>query len=299
MAGFQVKIVLEGATPPLWRRVLLPEQLSFADLHKILQIVFGWEEEHLHEFSFQHSRVIVSDTEYMDEKEIAADEYLRDGWIRYTYDFRDGWEHKITLEKEVGDYDNRYPTVIKHKRNNMEEDSGGVWGGEECENPYDEAVVNSLLEAKCVCKPLVSKGFQKKKEFQKEFQKQKEMDELLKELFKKLKISQKRHSTKKKSDLDRKLDKISSFYEACGIESSDIPIELLNEEQSSEEGQLVFNFETGQTDVEPDLPDFTICKSESDITQEELLVQGAESLIFDYAKYLMIPKNENRGKKRQ
>ncbi|WP_455616108.1 plasmid pRiA4b ORF-3 family protein [Eisenbergiella sp.] len=297
MPGFQVKIVLEGAAPPLWRRVLLPDQLSFADLHYILQIVFGWEEEHLHEFSFQHSRIIVSDMEYMDadvdEKEISADEYLRDGWIRYTYDLGDDWKHKITLEKEVTDYDKRYPTVIKHKRNNMEEDSGGVWGGEECRIPYDEAAVNSLLEAKCVCKPLMSQGFQK----QNELKKQKEMDKLLQQIFKNLKIKQKKHSAKKSSDLERKLDKIHSFYEDCGIESSDIPIELLNEEQAAETGQLVFNFETGQTDVEPDLPDFTICKCESNLTQEVLLEQGAEKLIFDYAKYLLIPQNKNRGKK--
>ena len=64
MAGFQVKVVLEGVQPPLWRRILLPDQLSFADLHVILQIVFGWQEEHLHDFSFQRSRVRISDTEY-------------------------------------------------------------------------------------------------------------------------------------------------------------------------------------------------------------------------------------------
>ena len=46
------------------RRILLPDQLSFADLHVILQIVFGWQEEHLHDFSFQRSRVRISDTEY-------------------------------------------------------------------------------------------------------------------------------------------------------------------------------------------------------------------------------------------
>lgn len=55
MAGFQVKVVLEGVQPPLWRRILLPDQLSFADLHVILQIVFGWQEEHLHDFLFREA----------------------------------------------------------------------------------------------------------------------------------------------------------------------------------------------------------------------------------------------------
>lgn len=302
MAGFQVKIVLEGTKPPLWRRVLLPDQLSFADLHYILQIVFGWQEEHLHGFSFQHSRVLIGDKEYvdadLDEKEVAVDVYLRNGWIRYTYDFGDNWEHKIILEKEEADYDKRYPTVIKHKRNNMEEDSGGVWFGEECGDPYDETAVNSLLAEKYICEPLVSEETWEQKEIreQKESREQKETEELLRDLLKHIKIGQKKCSSKKKSDLDRKLNKIRSFYKACDIESAEMPMELFHEEQLSEEGQLVFNFETGQTEVEPELPDFSICKCDSDITQEELLGQGADNCIFDYAKYLMIPQNESRGK---
>ena len=71
----------------------------------------------------------------------------------------------------------------------------------------------------------------------------------------------------------------------------------IKEGQQSNEGQFVFNFETGETDIEEELPDFYFCKCESNITQEELLAQGAEQLINDYAKYLMIPPGESRSKK--
>lgn len=64
MAGFQVKVVLEGVQPPLWRRILLPDQLSFADLHDILQVVFGWQEEHLHQF-YSTKKLITDGISYL------------------------------------------------------------------------------------------------------------------------------------------------------------------------------------------------------------------------------------------
>ena len=82
---------------------------------------------------------------------MCADSYLKAGWIRYTYDFGDDWRHKIVLEKELEDYEKRYPTVVKHKRGNMEEDSGGAWYGEESSEIYDEERVNSLLKENCFC----------------------------------------------------------------------------------------------------------------------------------------------------
>ncbi|WP_442876699.1 IS1096 element passenger TnpR family protein [Eisenbergiella porci] len=69
---------------PLWLRVLLTDQLSFADLHKILQIIFGWEEEYLHEFSFQHSRVMRGKgqftiaTDYDEETDIGVEQLAGD-----------------------------------------------------------------------------------------------------------------------------------------------------------------------------------------------------------------------------
>ena len=53
-------------------------------MHKILQIIFGWEEEHLHEFSFQHSRVMRGKgqftiaTDYDEETDIGVDQLAGD-----------------------------------------------------------------------------------------------------------------------------------------------------------------------------------------------------------------------------
>lgn len=292
MAGFQVKVVLEGVQPPLWRRILLPDQLSFADLHDILQVVFGWQEEHLHDFTFQGSRIRISDTEYadadLDEKEVCVDPYLKAGWIRYTYDFGDDWSHKIILEKEREDYENRYPTVIKHKRNNMEEDSGGAWSGEESCDIYEEERVNSLLKENCFCEAFEGgDGLELP-----------ETEALLYDIMNKLRRKQKTQRSKKKSALDLKIDEIHKFYEEMGkIQNPAVTAVQNNGGQQPKEGQLVFNFETGATEIEEELPGFCIRKCESAVTQEELLAQASERLIHDYAKYLMIPLKEDRTKK--
>jgi Plasmid pRiA4b ORF-3-like protein len=47
---YQLKIVLLGIRPMIWRRIKLSSDSTIADLHDIIQIVMGWKEEHLHQF---------------------------------------------------------------------------------------------------------------------------------------------------------------------------------------------------------------------------------------------------------
>lgn len=155
MAGYQIKVTMEKTKPPMWRRLAVPERITFLNLHQILQIAFGWNDMHLHDFTFQYNRVSVGDLENMDvdfeEEGLLIDDFLNAGWIRYNYDFGDDWTHKIVLEKELPEYEERYPQVLKFKRNNFEEDSGGVWNGQEQE-PYDMIAVNEFLKSAC-CYP--------------------------------------------------------------------------------------------------------------------------------------------------
>ena len=46
----QLKISLYGAKPPIWRRVLVPSEVSLGTLHDIVQMAFGWNGFHLHVF---------------------------------------------------------------------------------------------------------------------------------------------------------------------------------------------------------------------------------------------------------
>ena len=46
----QLRISLRGVSPPVWRRLLIPEQVTIAQLHRVMQLAMGWNDEHLHRF---------------------------------------------------------------------------------------------------------------------------------------------------------------------------------------------------------------------------------------------------------
>jgi len=47
---YQLRVVLLGISPIIWRRLLVRGDSTIADLHDILQITFGWSDDHLHRF---------------------------------------------------------------------------------------------------------------------------------------------------------------------------------------------------------------------------------------------------------
>ena len=49
-SGFQFKVTIKGSKPIIWRRFQMNENMTLAEFHEVLQIVFDWEEFHLHEF---------------------------------------------------------------------------------------------------------------------------------------------------------------------------------------------------------------------------------------------------------
>src|SRR5438105_3823682 len=61
---YQIKITLEGAKPPIWRRLLVPSSLTLGALHDILQISMGWTDSHLHQFVAGGTFYGVPDPEY-------------------------------------------------------------------------------------------------------------------------------------------------------------------------------------------------------------------------------------------
>lgn len=45
---YQLKIVLQGISPMIWRRLLVKSDSTIEDLHYIIQIAMGWEDIHIH-----------------------------------------------------------------------------------------------------------------------------------------------------------------------------------------------------------------------------------------------------------
>lgn len=106
---FQFKIELEGSSPKIWRRVVIPANYSFEKLHDIIQHSFGWENQHLAFFSpsgYGSKPVIsVQEDNNFQEQVISSKVVLQKVFTKekqtfiYIYDFGDDWTHKITLEK--------------------------------------------------------------------------------------------------------------------------------------------------------------------------------------------------------
>jgi Plasmid pRiA4b ORF-3-like protein len=47
---YQSRVVPQGISPPIWRRLLIPSDMSLAALHATLQMVFAWSDVHVHHF---------------------------------------------------------------------------------------------------------------------------------------------------------------------------------------------------------------------------------------------------------
>lgn len=155
---YQFKVTLKSTKPPVWRRIQVPETYTLWDLHVAIQDAMGWEDYHLHEFRFVDPVTRVETFVGIPDDDPIWDWERRilPGWkqkmakwfsmekrtANYLYDFGDGWEHKITLEKILPRQENvSYPTCITGKRACPPEDCGGTWGYQEIcngENPYQE-----------------------------------------------------------------------------------------------------------------------------------------------------------------
>ncbi|HDL02429.1 MAG TPA: plasmid pRiA4b ORF-3 family protein [Candidatus Pacearchaeota archaeon] len=125
---FRISIVGLGS---VWREFVVDSEISFYDLHLIIQRVMGWENYHLHEFDVSDVKIGMIDDEIygelLDEKKVLLKEYiLKKGQsFGYLYDFGDDWEHKIVV-KEVLDGD--VGSSVKGKGCCPPEDCGGVFG---------------------------------------------------------------------------------------------------------------------------------------------------------------------------
>lgn len=135
---YQLKMVLKGISPPIWRRFQVSGNISLYKLHLVLQAVMGWENYHLFEFQMGDLRFGIPDPEeYHDVKDarryklnkVLPAEKTR---LMYTYDFGDGWEHELTVEKIIPvESELKHPVCLGGKRAGPPEDSGGVGGYED------------------------------------------------------------------------------------------------------------------------------------------------------------------------
>lgn len=140
----QFKVTLDGIKPPIWRRIQVPCDYFFWDLHVAIQDAMGWLDCHLHQFTVQDPLFLNSLTIGIPVEDdfdglpvvipgweipIAAFFTLVNRKARYEYDFGDSWHHSVVLEKVLPlEKGVKLPICLGGRRACPPEDCGGVTG---------------------------------------------------------------------------------------------------------------------------------------------------------------------------
>lgn len=142
---YQLNIQLDLDGHEIWRRVLIPANYSFRSLHNLIQIVFDWQNYHLHEFYVERKDnrnlkiVMDDDPNTLEFADSSRDEIVQERFVSlaeifsqhpeviYEYDFGDSWKHIITLEKSIT-ATSLYAKLLEGKGERPPEDVGGLHG---------------------------------------------------------------------------------------------------------------------------------------------------------------------------
>jgi hypothetical protein len=134
-AVYQINISLREIEPSIWRRIQLWGDMKLPRLHRLFQLLFQWEDRHLHEFvTARHVYRQPHPDDHLFGKAIEDDSVVQINHVLphvgdeldYVYDFGDGWRHRVVLEAillpEAGVL---YPRCVAGERKGPPEDVGG------------------------------------------------------------------------------------------------------------------------------------------------------------------------------
>ena len=135
-----LRIILNDVEPMPMRHLEVPLKIRLDRLHEVIQATMGWTDTHLYEFRVGDAGWGVPDPDGfydgpMDAKKMTLEKLLdRTGTrtIQYVYDFGDGWDHSIRIERvNEATPGVTYPRLLKATGACPPEDVGGAWGYEE------------------------------------------------------------------------------------------------------------------------------------------------------------------------
>ena len=134
----QLKITLDDVKPAVLRRFAVPFDIRLDRLHLTIQAAMGWTNSHLYEI---RAGDVSWSTPYpdqdwagdfLDARKARLGDVLEDvgtKTLKYLYDFGDGWEHTIKIERLIDpEPGTPYPRLIEAKGCCPPEDVGGPWG---------------------------------------------------------------------------------------------------------------------------------------------------------------------------
>jgi len=157
----QLKVTLKRWRPPISRTVLMPATATLAALHRVIQVLYGWDGDHLHAFRARHATY--SDPSFgLEEADDETQVRVRDaiaaggGKIVYEYDFGAGWTHEVALQRKLPrDPLAAYPVCTKFSGDSpVEYQEEEIWYSDDAgesgpakPEPFDLAAVNGKLAA--------------------------------------------------------------------------------------------------------------------------------------------------------
>jgi hypothetical protein len=137
--AIQFKVTLRCIRPPIWRRLVLPDNCTLANLHDVIQVAMGWHDSHMH--TFKIAGVYYTSKQMCEMEDMGMDmerddrALLRDVAGRtkqkfmYEYDPGDSWEHDVVVEKMLPfDPQAKYPVCLDGARACPPEDCGSFPG---------------------------------------------------------------------------------------------------------------------------------------------------------------------------
>jgi hypothetical protein len=131
---YQLKIVLTGISPMIWRRVLVRSSTTIAELHAIIQIAMGWEDNHLNRFHIYGKDYGVCHDGGMtfsddpQQVQLSDFQFCRNDRFQYEYNFYAAWQHDIRVEAILSvQPDQYYPVCISGKHACPPESARDAW----------------------------------------------------------------------------------------------------------------------------------------------------------------------------
>jgi hypothetical protein len=157
VAIYRIRVDLDHAEPPIWRRLELRSDLPLDVVHQVLQVAFDWTDSHLHRFSLggdpfdPAAQVFLCpyDVEEADDddaggvpaSEVRLDETLHEPGdvLHYIYDYGDSWGLRLRLEAVLAaSPDSPSAVAVAGRRAAPPEDSGGAVDAESLATVLDD-----------------------------------------------------------------------------------------------------------------------------------------------------------------
>lgn len=133
-----LKITLDDVKPQILRRIEVPLGIKLDRLHLAIQAAMGWTNSHLYDIRARDICWGVPDRDAgwgggpLDARKATLLDVIEDTGaksLKYLYDFGDGWEHTVKIERIIdamaGD---TYPRLVEAKGRCPLEDIGGPPG---------------------------------------------------------------------------------------------------------------------------------------------------------------------------